>query len=61
MSLFTKIINRDIPSDIIYENDDYIVIKDINPDRNTHWLIITKIEIKRFEFAKEKSEQELIK
>jgi len=44
-SIFTKIINRDILSDIIYENNDFIVIKDTNPEKNTHLLIIPKKEI----------------
>jgi histidine triad (HIT) family protein len=46
MTLFTKIINKEIPSDIIYEQDDIIVIKDINPQAKTHLLIIPKKEIK---------------
>ena len=45
MSIFTKIINREIPSDIVYEQDDIIVIKDINPEANIHLLIIPKKEI----------------
>ncbi len=42
MTLFMKIINREIPADIIYEQDDIIVIKDINPKAKTHLLIIPK-------------------
>ncbi len=45
MSLFTKIINRELPSDIVYEQSDIIVIKDINPQAKTHLLIIPKKEI----------------
>jgi histidine triad (HIT) family protein len=45
MSLFTKIINREIPADIIYEQEDIIVIKDINPKAKIHLLIIPKKEI----------------
>lgn len=45
MTLFTKIINREIPSDIIYEQEDIIVIKDINPQAKLHLLIIPKKEI----------------
>ncbi len=45
MTLFTKIINREIPADIIYEQDNIIVIKDINPKAKTHLLIIPKKEI----------------
>jgi histidine triad (HIT) family protein len=44
-SIFTKIINREIPSDIVFENDSLIVIKDINPQAKTHLLIIPKKEI----------------
>lgn len=45
MTLFTKIINREIPADIVYEQDNIIVIKDINPQAKTHLLIIPKKEI----------------
>ncbi len=45
MSIFTKIINREIPADIIYEQNDTIVIRDINPKAKTHLLIIPKKEI----------------
>ncbi len=45
MTLFTKIINREIPADIIYEQDNIIVIKDINPKAKIHLLIIPKKEI----------------
>ncbi|SMF07454.1 histidine triad (HIT) family protein [Alteromonadaceae bacterium Bs31] len=39
-SLFTKIINREIPADIVYEDDQCICIKDINPQAPTHVLVI---------------------
>jgi histidine triad (HIT) family protein len=44
-TLFTKIIKREIPADIVYEDDKIIVIKDINPEAKTHLLIIPKKEI----------------
>jgi histidine triad (HIT) family protein len=44
-SIFTKIINREIPSDIVYEDEKIIVIKDINPQAKIHLLIIPKKEI----------------
>ena len=44
-SIFTKIISREIPSDIIFENDNIIVIRDINPKAKLHFLIIPKKEI----------------
>ena len=45
-SIFTKIIKKEIPSDIIYEDEEIIVIKDIIPKAKTHLLIIPKKEIK---------------
>jgi len=53
MSIFTKIIAREIPSDIIYENEDIIVIKDILPKAKTHFLIIPKKEIPTINDLKE--------
>lgn len=45
-SIFTKIINREIPSKMEYEDDDLVVIHDINPKAPVHLLIIPKEEIK---------------
>ena len=44
-SIFTKIINREIPSSFVYEDDLVIAIKDIQPKAKTHILIISKKEI----------------
>ena len=41
-TLFEKIIDRDIPADIIFEDELSIVIKDISPQAPTHLLIIPK-------------------
>ena len=43
-SVFTKIINREIPGDIFYEDEKYIAILDINPIRDGHILVIPKKE-----------------
>ena len=45
MTLFTKIINREIPADIVYETDDVLAFRDISPQAPTHILIIPKREI----------------
>ena len=42
LTLFEKIINKEIPAAIIYEDDISIVIKDISPQAPTHLLIIPK-------------------
>tara|TARA_B100002049_G_scaffold212506_1_gene176307 strand:- start:371 stop:739 length:369 start_codon:yes stop_codon:yes gene_type:complete len=41
-TIFTKIINRDIPADIIYEDDDVLAFNDINPQAPVHFLVIPK-------------------
>ena len=41
-TLFEKIINKEIPADILYEDELSIVIKDISPQATTHLLIIPK-------------------
>jgi histidine triad (HIT) family protein len=41
-SLFTKIINRQIPAKIAYEDADYIAIHDISPQAPVHLLVIPK-------------------
>ena len=41
-TLFTKIINKEIPADIIFEDDLSLVFKDINTQAPTHLLIIPK-------------------
>ena len=41
-TLFTKIINGEIPADIVYQDDLCICIKDIQPAAPTHVLIIPR-------------------
>ncbi len=43
--LFCKIINKEIPSDIVFEDDQLIVIKDIEPKAPLHLLLIPKKHI----------------
>ena len=40
--IFCKIINKEIPSRIIYEDEEIIVFLDTNPDTNGHMLIVPK-------------------
>ncbi|HIG40118.1 MAG: histidine triad nucleotide-binding protein [bacterium] len=43
--LFCKIANRDIPSEIVYEDDHVVAFKDITPAAPVHTLIIPKKHI----------------
>jgi histidine triad (HIT) family protein len=52
-SIFLKIIDNDIPTEKIYEDDLAIVIKDIQPQAPTHILIIPKEPIARLVDATE--------
>lgn len=44
-TIFTKIINREIPAEIVYEDDLALAFRDINPQAPTHVLVIPKREI----------------
>lgn len=44
-TLFTKIINREIPADIVYEDDHVVAFRDIDPKAPVHILIIPRQEI----------------
>ncbi len=46
-TLFTKIINGDIPADKLYEDEHCICIKDIAPQAPTHVLLIPRKPIPR--------------
>ncbi|NWN82086.1 MAG: histidine triad nucleotide-binding protein [Halomonas sp.] len=43
--LFCKIINREIPAEIVFEDDRVVAFEDINPQAPTHLLIIPKKHI----------------
>jgi len=45
-TIFTKIINKEIPADILFEDDDVLAFRDINPQAPIHFLVIPKKEIK---------------
>ncbi|MEO0375251.1 MAG: histidine triad nucleotide-binding protein [Cyanobacteria bacterium P01_A01_bin.17] len=46
-TLFSKIIRREIPADIVYEDDLAIAFRDITPQAPTHILVIPKKPIPR--------------
>lgn len=44
-TVFKKIIDREIPAKIVYEDDDCLAFEDINPQAPTHVVVIPKREI----------------
>lgn len=46
-TIFSKIISREIPADIVYEDELCLAFRDINPQAPTHVLLIPKKEIPR--------------
>ncbi|WP_018084675.1 histidine triad nucleotide-binding protein [Desulfurispora thermophila] len=46
--IFCKIINREIPAEIVYETDSVLVFKDIRPAAPVHLLLIPKKHIPTF-------------
>lgn len=44
-SIFSKIIDREIPADIVYEDDRCLAFRDIAPKAPVHILVIPKREI----------------
>ncbi len=44
-SIFTRIINREIPAHILREDDEYLAFLDVRPIRPGHSLVIPKQEI----------------
>ena len=44
-SIFTRIVNREIPAHILREDDDYLAFLDVRPIRAGHSLVIPKREI----------------
>ncbi len=42
MTIFTKIINREIPAEIVYEDDLCLAFRDVSPQAPVHVLLIPK-------------------
>lgn len=52
--IFCKIINKEIPSEFLHEDEKVIVIKDIAPSAPIHVLIISKEHIEGAQFLEDK-------
>jgi histidine triad (HIT) family protein len=56
-TLFEKIIDREIPADIVYEDESVLAFRDINPQAPTHVLIVPKKVVPRIAEAKAGDQQ----
>jgi histidine triad (HIT) family protein len=52
MTLFEKLIARQIPSEVVYEDDQVFAFRDIHPQAPTHILVVPKRPIPRIGEAK---------
>lgn len=57
--LFCRIINSEIPAEVVHQDDQAIVIRDINPQAPTHLLVIPKEHIESLDDASGKQESQL--
>ena len=53
--LFCKFANGEIPVNKVFENEDFIIIRDINPQAKNHFLAIPK---KHFKYLAEMTEED---
>lgn len=60
-SIFTKIINGEIPSYKVAENDDFYAFLDINPNAAGHTLVVPKKEVNRIFDLEEETYMGLMK
>ena len=52
--IFCKIVKKEIPSEMVYENEKVAVFKDINPLAPIHLLLIPKVHIESIDDLKSK-------
>ena len=55
--LFCKFVSKEFKTEIVFENDDFIIIKDIAPKAKNHFLAIPK---KHFKLLAEMSEEDSV-
>ena len=55
--IFCKIANKEIPSTIVYEDDDVLAFRDLNPEAPVHVLVIPKKHIESLNAATEEDQK----
>lgn len=59
MTIFKRIIAREVPAEIVFEDDDVVAFHDVNPQAPLHVLIIPRRAIPRIADAQE-TDRELL-
>jgi len=59
MCIFCKIVDKEIPATLVYEDENYVAFNDINPKAKTHILIIPKKHIERFDILWDEENENL--
>lgn len=52
-TIFDKILRKEIPADIVYEDDIVIAFNDISPQAPTHVLVVPKKKVEGFDCLKD--------
>ncbi|XP_061672876.1 histidine triad nucleotide-binding protein 2, mitochondrial isoform X2 [Syngnathoides biaculeatus] len=52
-TIFSKVIDKSLPADIIYEDDKCLAFRDISPQAPIHFLVIPKVHIPRISQARD--------
>jgi histidine triad (HIT) family protein len=54
--LFCRIVAKEIPTDLVHQDDRSLVIRDLNPQAPTHLLVIPREHIESLDDASQKDE-----
>ncbi len=60
MTIFKKIIDKEIPADIIFEDDTCLAFRDVNPQAPVHILVIPKKEIRSMADIDKSTDKEIL-
>lgn len=60
MTIFKKIIDKEIPADIVFEDELCLAFRDVSPQAPTHILLIPKKEIRSMNDIDKGQDQEIL-
>lgn len=58
-TIFDKILAKKLPANIVYEDDDVLAFRDVNPQAPTHVLVIPKKKVRSFTDLQERPAEEV--